>query len=199
MPPSQYSEFNRCIDLMNLANRELALAIGFLARMVREAQLREAWLIDMTMWREQIDDIRHAMRPFIGILDSAAEKAAGRRSSLRRLKDLLHWRPLYADPDADSSDMATKVTEALRESTADQVVSCWVQLRSIEIVLDEWGAEFGGIDPIKPAFRRELNEAKHDLLTLQKHRRCLQINVVLRDPLQEEMDELTEWVKSLTA
>jgi hypothetical protein len=57
MPPSQYSEFNRCIDLMNLANRELALAIGFLARMVREAQLREAWLIDMTMWREQIDEL----------------------------------------------------------------------------------------------------------------------------------------------
>jgi hypothetical protein len=139
------------------------------------------------------------MHPFIAILKSAAKTASGKRSSLRRLKDLLHWRPLYADPDADSSDMATKVTEALRESTADQVVSCWVQLRSIEIVLDEWGAEFGGIDPIKPAFRRELNEAKHDLLTLQKHRRCLQINVVLRDPLQEEMDELTEWVKSRTA
>jgi hypothetical protein len=39
---------------------------------------------------------------------------------------LLEWRPLYAEPDADSSDMATKVMEALRESTAGQAVSCWV-------------------------------------------------------------------------
>jgi hypothetical protein len=39
--------------------------------------------------------------------------------------------------------------------------------RSVEIVLDEWGAEFGGIDPIKPAFRQELNEAKQDLLTAE--------------------------------
>jgi hypothetical protein len=50
--------------------------------------------------------------------------------------------------------------------------------------------------PVKPAFRRELDEAKQDLLTLQKHLRCLQIDVVLRDPLQEEMDETTEWVRS---
>jgi hypothetical protein len=153
----------------------------------------------MTMWQGRIDEIRHAMRPFIGILDSGADKAAGRRSSLRRLKDLLHWRLLYAEPDADSSDMATKVMEALRESTADQVLSCWVQLRSVEMVLDDLYAVFGGIDPLKPAFRNELSEAKQDLLTLQKHLGWLQIEVVLRDPVQEEMDEITEWARSRTA
>jgi hypothetical protein len=50
--------------------------------------------------------------------------------------------------------------------------------------------------PIKPAFRQELEAAKQDLLTLQKHLACLQIDMVLRDPLEEEMDEMTQWVKS---
>jgi hypothetical protein len=89
--------------------------------------------------------------------------------------------------------------EALRESTANQVVSCWVQLRSVEIVLDEWRDEFGGTAPLKPPFRQELNDAKHDLLTLQKHVRCLRIDAVLREPSQQEMGEMTEWVKSRIA
>jgi hypothetical protein len=71
-----------------------------------------------------------------------------------------------------------------------------LQLRSVEIVLDEWGAEFGDIDPLKPAFREELDVAKQDLLALQKHLGWLQIAVDLRDPRQDEMEQVTEWVRS---
>jgi hypothetical protein len=112
---------------------------------------------------------------------------------------VLDWRPLYAEPNANAPDMATRFISALRDSTADQVLSCWVQLRTVEIVLDEWASEFGGIDPLKPAFRDELNEAKQDLATLQEHLRWLQIDVALRDPRQAEIDEMTQWIKSRIA
>jgi hypothetical protein len=82
--------------------------------------------------------------------------------------------------------MPTRFISALRDSTAEQTLSCWVQLRSVEVSLDEWAAEFGGIDPLKPAIRDDLNEVKQDLATVEEHLRWLQIDVVLRDPLRQK-------------
>ena len=62
MPSSQSIEFNRYIGLMNVANRELSLVIGFLERMTRELELREAWLVSLILWQEHVDEIGRAIR-----------------------------------------------------------------------------------------------------------------------------------------
>jgi hypothetical protein len=46
--------------------------------------------------------------------DSDADEAGQERLDLRRLQDVLDWRPLYAEPNADFPDMPTRFIEALR-------------------------------------------------------------------------------------
>jgi hypothetical protein len=62
MPGEQRSAFNRYIDLMNVVNRELALVISAVARVVHECQIRECWLVTLTLWQEDLDHIRRAVR-----------------------------------------------------------------------------------------------------------------------------------------
>jgi hypothetical protein len=63
------------------------------------------------------------------------------------------------------------------------------------VVLDEISAEFGGSDPLKPAVREELEDTKRRLETVQAHLRFLNMEVVLRDPLEEELAEMRRFVK----
>jgi len=62
MPSEQLKAFNRYIELMNQANRVLGHLITALYHQARELELREAWLIDLTLWLEHIDDIGRAVR-----------------------------------------------------------------------------------------------------------------------------------------
>ena len=62
MPPDQAHAFNRYIELMNQANRVLGHVIAALAMQTEKLEQREAWLIDLTLWQEHIDDIRRAVR-----------------------------------------------------------------------------------------------------------------------------------------
>jgi hypothetical protein len=44
-----------------------------------------------------------------------------------------------------------------------------------------------------------VEETKQELLTIQEHLRFLNMEVVLREPLEEELDEMREWVKERAA
>ncbi|HLG12216.1 MAG TPA: hypothetical protein VI876_10710 [Dehalococcoidia bacterium] len=67
------------------------------------------------------------------------------------------------------------------------------------MVIDELAREFGGVDPLKPALRSELDQTKQELLTIEEHLRWLQMEVVLREPLEEELAEIRGWVKERAA
>jgi len=305
MPPEQSHAFNRYIDLINQANRELALVIGMLERMAAELELREAWLVTEVLWQEHLEEIRWTMEQTLqepitaseyaakaeawraqwlslrelaeiaaedydGWTDAdleqvegwnepvvsdaawqrvAAEKerelrglvAEGRlaaRGEGKRLKvqlgafDDLIDRPSRVFPDdyssyrilpddqaaeaeqerqglqrlqnvlngglpgkQDALGLPAKLSELMRPTIARLLISCWVQVRTVEIILDEIAGEFSGADPLKPDLREELEETKQRLLTLQEHLLYLRMEVVLREPLEEEVEELRRWTR----
>ena len=95
----------------------------------------------------------------------------------------------------DDLGLPAKLSELMRPTIARLLISCWVQARTVEVVLDGIAGEFGGVDPLKPEMREELTETKQRLLTLQERLRLLHMEVVLREPLDEELDALRRWVK----
>jgi hypothetical protein len=85
----------------------------------------------------------------------------------------------------------------LKATLARQAISAWVQLRTVEQVLAEIEADLGEVDPLKPHARTMLDAAKQGLLTLQAHLRVLRVEVVLREPFPEELDEMREFVRQV--
>ena len=67
-----------------------------------------------------------------------------------------------------------------------------------EQVLEEIAAEFGGADPLKPEIRELLDDTKPSLLTHKEQLAYLHMDVVLREPLAEELDEMREFVRTVT-
>ena len=309
MPQSQVQEFNRYIDLMKVANRELARVIRMLEQMAETLELRFCWLFDQVLWQEHVDEIRRAIRLTVrepiteaehaakveaarsewlpveelaGMLagdheawadedfakgddgereitdeawnrvgaekeswlqtlvaegtlpgrgkgrrlkikmgafdnlmgrktgacpeddgylsyrvlpDSRAEEVELDRLGLRRLQGVLDWRAFDDTTDSDPPDSLHRLRESLKEGIAHQLISAWVQLKTLEVVLDDIEAEFGGSDPLRPSPRARLEETRTKLLTTQEHLRVLDMEVVLRDPLPEEIEEMREFVR----
>jgi hypothetical protein len=57
MPNDQVREFNRLIDLMNAANREMAFLIAMIEKEMEKLELRAAWLFSLYLWRLNLADI----------------------------------------------------------------------------------------------------------------------------------------------
>ncbi len=76
--------------------------------------------------------------------------------------------------------------------------STWVQLVTVEQVLGEIAGEFEGTDPLKPDVRTLLDETKRRLLQHKEELAVLNIEVVLREPLLEELEEMREFVREVT-
>jgi hypothetical protein len=95
--------------------------------------------------------------------------------------------------------MPEKIRQAVRESTAYRLISIWVQLRSAEVLVSEIGEEFNGIDPLRPVFREKLDGAKESLREIQSHLAYLSMEVELREPLEEELREMRDWLAETPA
>jgi hypothetical protein len=76
------------------------------------------------------------------------------------------------------------------------LISAWVQLRSVDAVLGEIAAEFGVEDVLRPVFRERMQSTYERLRTSKEHLLLLGIDVVLREPLDEELQEMREWLKA---
>ena len=90
-----------------------------------------------------------------------------------------------------------KLREGLRESTAFQLVLTWVELRCMDILVAEVGEHFNGIDPLRPVLREKAEATREKLLSIQDWFKVLQVEVELREPLDEELQELREWAASI--
>jgi hypothetical protein len=63
-------------------------------------------------------------------------------------------------------------------------------------VLGEIAAEFGVEDVLRPVFRERMQSTYERLRTSKEHLLLLGIDVVLREPLDEELQEMREWLKA---
>jgi hypothetical protein len=189
LPPDQAREFDRLIGLINAANRELAIVVRMLAQSTEELQIRFAWFVSLVLWQEHLDEIGETVR-------EVAREVKLDRGRRRRLQAALDWQ-LFTTVLAEEPPPAMPGTmiEGLKETLARQAISAWVQLRTVEQVVTEIGAELGEIDPLKPPARTGLDEAKRSLLTLKEHLRVLRVEFVLREPLPDELAEMREFVR----
>ena len=303
MPADQAPAFNRYIEQMNLANVLLGRLISVLHLQVEALQTREAWLVDITLWLEHVEEIRMAVRRAVmepitesehnaaveasrnewvpveelaaflagyreyaeddydpdeewpvvkddvwdravaeeekrlrglvsegrlqgrgkgkglklqqgalshfghevGALpedyisyrvlpDDQAEAVEVERRLLRGLQRALDLQPFDGPDRDDLAGMPEKIRQAVRESTAFKLISNWVQLRTAEALVAEIGEEFNGIDPLRPVFREKLDGAKEKLLEIRSHLSYLNMEVELREPYEEELQELRGWL-----
>jgi hypothetical protein len=128
--------------------------------------------------------------------DSAADEVDREKLRLQRLQNVLDWQPYWSDPDVRNRQMPALLIDPLKETTAYKAISTWVELRTAEAVIEELAGEFGGADPLKPRIRQEVEDTKRSLLEVQEHLRFLNMEVVLREPLAEELEEMREWARS---
>jgi hypothetical protein len=77
MPPAQSTEFNRLIDLMNGTMVRLSLFITTLRSSVEKLELRQAWLVTLKLWEEQLMEIRRAVR--LGLKEPVTESDYARK------------------------------------------------------------------------------------------------------------------------
>ena len=127
--------------------------------------------------------------------DSEAENVQRDLDGLQRLQRVLDWQPFSGSESAEAPAMPGKMILMLRETTAFQLIACWVELRTAEIVLDEIAENFGGQDVLKPVFRSRLEDAKAKLLQTREALLLINMDAVLREPLEEELVELRESVE----
>ena len=85
----------------------------------------------------------------------------------------------------------------MKSLMAYELISTWVEVGCLEIVVQDIGAEFNGADPLRPVFREKLTLTRERLLAIQDRLLALEMDVELRDPLDEELQEMREWFASL--
>jgi hypothetical protein len=125
--------------------------------------------------------------------DDEAEAVSQERAHLHHLQSVLDWRS--GSDDADLPKMPEMMIDGLKQTTAYMLISAWVELGCVDAVLAGIAAEFGIEDALRPKFRERLEETRQKLRTSKEHLLVLGMDVVLREPLAEELDELHGWVR----
>jgi hypothetical protein len=181
MPQEQSRAFNHYIELMNEANRVLGVLINILFQQAEKVEMWQGWLTSLVCWQDHIDEIREAVR--IEVKSPAARK---------RLDAVLDWTP---EVDGRALPvMPGSLIEAMRETTAYKLISAWIQVECIRAAVDDVAAEFNGIDPLRPALRQKITSTREKLQATKEHLQVLGMDVVLRDPLDEELEEIRSWL-----
>jgi hypothetical protein len=180
MPPNQVREFNQFIDLMNVANIQLAAEIAVLEQAAETIEMRECWLISIVLWQEHLVEIHRAV-----------QQATRDQKRLARLVEAFDWRPLEAFGKAGGGPSRLRsLREALADTLARHVIACWQQVRACEIVLTDIAAWFDATDPLKPVSREALNETLQKLSRVRDHLAALDKECELSEPPEEVVDAL---------
>jgi hypothetical protein len=125
--------------------------------------------------------------------DHEAEAVEVERELLRGLQRVINWQH-FEGPDAEElAGMPERMRLGVRETTACRLISTWVQVRCIDVLVGEISDSFNGIDPLRPVFRDKLEDTRQKLIVVKEHLAFLNVDVVLRDPLDEELEEMRSW------
>jgi hypothetical protein len=71
----------------------------------------------------------------------------------------------------------------------------WAEARAVELVLESIAGEFGGEDPLKPALRTVLTEARQKLRELSREFPSPARDVELPEPGEDELDQVATLVE----
>jgi hypothetical protein len=130
------------------------------------------------------------------VSDNQASRAETDRALLGRLQAVLDWQPFDgAEESRDHPRLPEMMIDGLKRGTAGGMIFAWVELRTIETVLDEIAVEFEGADPLKPRNRETLEATKQKLLKLKGELEYFRMEVLLREPLPEELDDMRAFVQ----
>ncbi len=184
MPQEQTATFNQYIDLMNRVNNVLGRLISRLHQQAEKLEVRWECLLSLVVWQDHVDEIRQAVI-----------KEVKQPATRRKLDAVLHW-----TPEVDGSSvppMPSSLIDSMKSLMAYELISTWVEAGCIEIVVQDIGAEFKGADPLRPVFREKLTFTREKLLAIKERLLALSMDVELRDPLDEELQEMRDWFASL--
>jgi hypothetical protein len=95
--------------------------------------------------------------------------------------------------------MPERMRIGLRETTAYRLISTWVLLRTVDVLVKEIGEAFNHIEPLRRVFREKQEKTREKLLSIREHLLFLSMDVVLREPLDEELEEMRGWVAETPA
>jgi hypothetical protein len=177
MPANQVPEFNQFIDLMNVANIQVAAQIAVLEQAVETIEMRECWLISIVLLQKHLAEIHRAV-----------QEATQNPKRLARLFEALDWRPLEVFGKAEEEPSRLGLRDALAETLSRHVLACWQQVRACEIVLSEIAAWFDGEDPLKPVSREALNETRQKLSKVRGHLAALDQECELAEPPEDVVE-----------
>ena len=131
--------------------------------------------------------------------DDQAEAVEAERNDLRGLQRVLDWQQ-PGGPDTDEpTGMPERMRIGLRETTAYRLISTWVLLRTVDVLVKEIGEAFNGLDPLRPVFREKQEATRERLLSIREHLTFLSMEVELREPLDEELEEMRGWLAETPA
>ena len=142
---------------------------------------------------------RRRTSPYRVVPDAEAEVAEQERNGLRLLTRILDWRSEDHPDDEEFADLPEKLCEGLKESTAFNLILNWVNCACIDTLLAEIGEEFNGIDPLRPIFREKLESTREELWSVHEWLKRIRIEVKLREPLEEELQDMRDWLSELPA
>ena len=126
--------------------------------------------------------------------DDQAEAVEVERRALRGLQRVHDWQH-YDRPDSvELSGMPERMRIALRETTAYRMISTWVLMRTVDLLDMEIGEAFNGIDPLRPVFREKQEATREKLRSIREHLTLLGMEIELREPLEEELEEVRSWL-----
>jgi len=128
--------------------------------------------------------------------DDQVEDVESERRALRHLQQVLELLPYDLDGEGNLHE---RLRKGLQETTAFRLITLWVELRSVEVLVDEIGEAFNGVDPLKPPFREKLDGTREKLQAVREHLSFLHMECELREPLEEELQEMRGWLEELPA
>lgn len=132
--------------------------------------------------------------------DSESAQVEAERKALKYLRKVVSWHG-SDDDEREEDDFFSRlpgnVRHGLREATVFQLVLTWVELRCVEALVADVAEHFNGIDPLRPVFREKVDSARTILLRVQEWFKVLQVEVELREPLDDELQELRDWALSI--
>ncbi|MPZ48907.1 MAG: hypothetical protein GEU75_06295 [Dehalococcoidia bacterium] len=125
------------------------------------------------------------------IPDCFADEVEQERRSQEAMLATLEWERIgiVGDPPG-AINVRKRLMEALQTSLAACFCDCWQQLRAVETVVEEIGAEFDGADPLRPAHRSMLDACRKKLLQMQEQLQYLEIEAVQTEPDDEFLETL---------
>jgi hypothetical protein len=178
MPANQALEFNHLIELMNGANLSLGPYLALVHEQIAKIELRQAWLVALVLWEEQVQEIEAAVR--VALKGVKTDKLVR-----ERLNSAIRQQRLKLKGESPDVGVRDRLAAALIETLAGCFSDIWQEVSACELVLAEVAAHFNGTDPLRPRYRGIMTDCGSKLADLERELGYLGVTIEKPEPDQE--------------